>query len=331
MRIGFLISTRGGSPLQVGLERGLRELGHYVEDYQHGQPYDLIILFNQTSHCVEYEYLQWPPPSIPVAFVDSAEYGYFKRLPGVIDDYWNAFAVGSVNHDTKNRWQQKRLKEFLEGRSFPYFLREFSDYHTFPANYHPIDYPTYAMSVEPRPPDREEYLRRDLDLFVSWGASHPWRLPITQALRDAHVKAEIHVLEEDGWQRMPQFGPDGYFERTRAARCSVSFDGYGSGSFRMNEVLQRTLLLMGPLTIQMRAKPQDGIHCLYYDVVGDGEAFISTNVADVLRAALADPDRAFELYQAGYYHCNRELSEKATARYVLDTVAAHDWSAVTQL
>lgn len=313
MRIGFLISTKGGSPLQVGLERGLGELGHEVEDYQHGRGYDLIILFNQTAHCVEYEYMAWPPPSIAVAFVDSAEYGYFKRLPGVVQEYWNAFAPGSMTHDTKNSWQQRRLREFLEGRSFPYFIREKSLYLDWPANYHPIDYPTYAFSVCDEPPNREEYLRRELDLFVSWGASHPWRLPITQALRDAHVKAEIHILEENGWARMPQFGPGGYFARTHAAKCSVSFDGYGSGSFRMNEVLQRCLLLMGPLTIEMRAKPQDGVHCLYYDVVGDGENFVSTSVADVLRRALADPEEAYRMYEAGYYHANRELSEKATA------------------
>lgn len=329
MRIGIFLSSKGGSPLQIGLERGLSSLGHHVEPHRRFVAYDLVLILNQCAHVTDYRYPEFPNDArVPIAFIDSAEYGYFRRLPEVIQHYANAFAPGSMDHDTKNRNEQERLQRFLDGRSFPYFLREFSKHLTFPAGYHPIDYPLYLHSECHIAPDRAEYLRRSEDLFVSWGASHPWRWDITRALRACPGRNTILVIEENGTPRMPQRQ---YFEKTRAAKCSVSFDGYGSGSFRIHEVLVRCLLLQGPLSIH-RWKPLiDGEHCIEYQLEHDGERFISTNIADRLRKALADPERSFAIYQAGYEHCHRWYSERATAQYVLDTVHQHDWSKPTQL
>ena len=328
MRIGVFLSSKGGSPLVVGLERGLHQLGHHVEPFRSGTTYDLVLLFNQCAHTVDYSYPEFPKNRVLIAFIDSAEYGYFKRLPGVINHYWNAFAPGSLDHDTKNRNEQRRLWRFLEGRSFPYFIREFSKHVAFPSGYHPIDYPLYHYSVCHQPPNRDEYLRRSLDLFVRWGASHPWRMDITQALRNCHTKCEIDVLQDNVVHRMPQ---KQFFERTRAARCSVSFDGYGSGSFRMTEVLVRCLLLQGPLSIHTREPLIGGTHCVEYQIENDGEKFISTNVCDKLRECLADPERSYRIYESGYHHCMTHYTERATAKYVLDVVEKHDWSKPTTL
>lgn len=328
MRIAFFLSTLGGSPLQVGLERGMAQLGHHVEDYHHGRSYDLILIFNQTAHNTNYAYPDFPTGYPRIAFVDSAEYGYFRRLPGVVNSYWNAFAEGSLAHDTKNRHEQTRLHQFLEGRSFPYFLREFSKHISFPASYHPIDYPLYHHSVCPHPPNREEYLARPLDLFISWGASHPWRWDITKALRGCHTKCEILVLEENGTPRMPQ---QEFFRRTRSAKCSVSFDGYGSGSFRMMEVLVRCLLLQGPMSIHTRMPLVNGVTCAEYSVENDGEKFVSTDVCAKLRQCLEDPERSYRIYEAGYHWAMSHYTEKATAEYLLATVEKHDWSTPTTL
>lgn len=328
MRIGFFLSNHGGSPLVGGLERGLKQLGHHVEQYKHGSDYDLVLVCNQCSHVTTYEYPEFPPAKVPIAFIDSAEYGYFRRLPGVIINYANAFTEGSMHHDTKNLSEQTRLKTFLEGRSFPYFLREFSNYIPFPDNYHPIDYPLYHYSVCDERPDRDAYLKRELDLFMSWGASHPWRLEITKALRGCHTKCDIRVLEENGTPRMPQ---KEFFHKTNSAKCSVSFDGYGSGSFRMTEVLVRCLLLQGPLSIHRYAPLINGVHCMEYTVVNDGENFLGTNICDVLRAALADPELSYKIYETGYHHCMEHYTERATAQYVMDVVAKHDWKKATQL
>lgn len=332
MKIGFWLADYGGSPLQCGLDRGLQQLGHTVT-YQCEPSCDLVLVFNMCAHNPAYQYPDtFPAPEMPIAFVDTAEYGYFRRLPGVIRDYANAFAPGSITHDTKNEAQQTRLRQWMEGRSFPYFLRELSVYVDWPDTYHPIDYPLYWLSDDTREPDREDYLRRDLDLFVFWGASHPWRWPITEALRNAHTRCEVSVIEEVvNGQKTPRMPQGWYFERTRAAKTSVSFDGYGSGSFRMTEVLVRTLLLQGPLTIHTREPLVDGVTCRTYRVESDGETFLSTNVADVLHAALADPEGSFEIYQRGYHHCRERLSERATAQYLLDVVAAHDWRRPTPL
>lgn len=322
------MSDFGGSPLTVGLERGFMQLGHEIAKYRPTERYDLLIVVNQVAHTTNYRYPDFPTTDQPIAFLDSAEFGYFKRLPGIINHYWNAFAPGSLDHDTKNRNEQKRLWSFLEGRSFPYFLREFSKHVTFPPAYHPIDYPLYHYSVCHQPPNREEYLRRSLDLFVRWGGSHPWRMNITEALRGCHTKCEIDVLQDNVVHRMPQ---KQFFERTRAARCSVSFDGYGSGSFRMTEVLVRCLLLQGPLAIHTRMPLIDGVHCVEYEVRSDGESFLSTDICQKLRECLDDPERSYRIYEAGYDWAMAHYTERATAEYVLNTVEKHDWSRPTAL
>lgn len=327
MKIAFFLSSTGGSPLQVGLERGLRELGCEVEDYRPGEGYDLIVLFNQAAHC-EYHYPEFPIGDTPIAFVDSAEYGFFKRLPEVASQYHNTFSAGSLAHDTKIASEQMRLKRFLEGRSFPYFIREYLKCLKFPDSYHPIDYPLYALSGDAAPPNREEYLRRQQDLFVSWGLSHPWRNNLTAEMRAMPIRSRILVLEENGTPRMPQ---GEFFARTMGAKCSVSFDGYGSSSFRLTEVLIRAVLLRGPLSMRCRADLTDGVNCVDYQVENDGETYIGSNLRQKIEEVLADPERAFRIYQAGYHHCRDHLTERATADYLLNTVVAHNWSVPTPL
>lgn len=311
----------------IGLERGLEQLGHEVVDYRKDHSVDLCLICNQCAHTPDYSYPEFPEKG-KFAFVDCGEYGYFKRLPSVVKDYAHAFTSGSMQHDTKNAVEQTRLKEFLTGKSYPYFLREFSKHVTYPENFHPIDYPLYHHSVCPILPNREEYLARSKNLFCSWGASHPWRLDITKALRTCATNSDILVLEENGTPRMPQME---YFARTQAARTSVSFDGYGSSSFRLTEVLVRCLLLIGPLSIVRHAPLVDGTHCIEYGVEHDNEQFLYTNICDKLHEALADPERSYRIYEAGYHHCSTHYTEKATAQYVLDTVERHDWSKVTQI
>lgn len=328
MKIGFFLSTLGGSPLVVGLERGLKALGHHVENYRHGNGYDLLLVFVQSAHTTNYVYPAFPTKSQPIAFIDNAEYGYFTRLPDRVHRFANCFAQGAMAHDTKNPHEQMRLRRFLEGQSFPYFLREFSKFLDYPGNYHCVDYPLYAGSECHDQPNKEEYLKRDLDLFVSWGGSHPWRMNLTQVLRDCHTKCEISVLGENGATRLPQ---SIYFPKTRSAKASVSFDGYGSGSFRVTEVLCRTVLLMGPLMIKVRAPLIDGETCIAYDVQNDGETFTGTNIGQKLRECLDNPERSFEIYRRGYDHVHTHLSERATAAYVLDVVSKHDWKVETKL
>lgn len=332
MRFSFFLSSMGGSPLQVGLERGLRELGHTVRCFENGdgRDFDVLVVFNQTAHTQRYAYPGFPSYDVPIAFVDAAEYGYFRRLPGVVKNYANAFAPGSMTHDTKNTHEQTRLKNYLEGKSFPYFLREFSVYLDFPQNYHPIDYPLYKLSELSDRPSKVDYLGRLDGLFLSWGASHPWRLGITAALRgvNAPMPVDVRVLEENGTPRMPQ---STYFNHLVRCRASASFDGYGSGSFRMTETLVRTLLLMGPLTIKTHAPLIDGVHCVNYSIASNGEEFVSTDVADKLLAVLADPEWSFRIHKEGHDFCMDYLTEKATAAYFLKTLEAHDWSVPTQL
>lgn len=339
MRFAFFLSTFGGSPLQGGLERGLRALGHEVVDFHNGRgrDFDVLLVFNQTAHTPSYAYPDFPAYDVPVAFVDSAEYGWMRRWPHTVRPYANAFAPGSMSHDTKSAHEQTRLKNYLQGRSFPYFLREFSNHVEYPANYHPIDYPLYHLSHCSDRPSRVDYLGRLNPFWVCWGASHPWRWVVTHALRNSGLTVSTHdgtfgvevwVIEEGGRTRVEQ---STYFNRMVRARASISFDGYGSGSFRTTEVLVRTLLLMGPLSIRTREPLVDGRTCVAYNLETRGEECLGTDVAEKLRWVLDNPEAAFRIYEAGYDHCMTHYTEAATAAYLVRTVEAHDWSRPTEL
>ncbi len=329
MRFSFFISTHGGSPLQVGLERGLRALGHDVSYFHNGRArdFDILLIFNQCSHRQDYAFPDFPTYEVPVAFVDTAEYGYHRRIPGVVRNYLNAFSPGSMTHDTKSTHEQLRLKNYFDGRSFPYFLREMTIYADYPCGYYPIDYSLYALSQCSDRPSRADYLGRLDGLFLSWGASHPHRWVITNALR-THPRAEVLVIEENGTPRMEQ---STYFNRMVRARCSASFDGYGTGSFRMTEVLVRTLLLMGPLSTRVPFPLVDGETCVAYNLTVDGETCLGTDIVEKLSWVLNNPDLAFGIYEAGYDWCSTKLTEVATAQYLVDMIEAHDWSRPTPL
>lgn len=309
----------------TGLQRGLEALGHNVVTAHSQGRYDLVVMFNQIAHDPTYQYPDFPAPN-PIAFIDAAEYGYFKRLPSVVNCYANAFSEGSVNHDTKNVHQQAKLKQFLEGKSFPYFIREKSKFIQWPDTYHGINYPLYLHSEDPNPPNRDEYLSRSLPFWQSWGASHPWRWPITYALREAGY--ECLVLEENGHPRLTQ---DIYFPKMKSAKACCSFDGYGSSSFRRTEVLCRTVLLEGPLTVDFPYPLTDGLNVVNYDVHSSGEEFLSTNIVERLQSILSDPERAFSIYEAGFHHCWEYFTEKALAEYVLQIVEGHNWTKPTPL
>lgn len=319
MHVGFVLSNLGGSPLQVGLERGLIELGHKVT---YGtQECDVRLVFNQCAHDTGYVYPEFPDDRTPIAFIDTAEYG--PRSYGKHADYWNAFAAASMVHDTKSCAEQHRLKRWLEGRSFPYFVREFYRDVEFPPAYHPIDYPLPQTSQCARRPNRDEYLSRTVPVACLWGESNQGRVPISAALRTI-PGADVYVIERDG-PRLPQRE---YFRRIEAARCSVNFDGYGSSSFRLPEVLVRTVLLRGPLRIRMREPLIGGETCVDFAV------FHETLPNDLLHwqwRIMDNPEWAFSVYERGYDHCMTHYTEKATAQYVIDTIERHDWSKPTCL
>lgn len=328
MRIGFYLSSRGGSPLEAGLRRGFSELGHEVIDIQKRESCDLLLVFNQSAHTTDYVYPDFPSHSGPMAFIDVAEYGWSTRIPEVIPNIWNTFAEGALAHDTKNREQQLRLKSFLYGKSFPYFIREFYKTLRFPDNYHPIDYPLYAYSAHASKPNRDEYLKRPLDLFVSWGASHPWRVLLTEALRELPIKSEIRVLKDGEVPRLPQHV---YFEKMSSARCSVCFDGYGSGSFRLTEALVRCLLFQGPLSIHRYAPLINNVHCIEYAIESKGLEFYGSDLPSRMQAALLNPEVCYSIYERGYHHCMTHYTERATACYILKIIDSHDWSKPTEL
>jgi len=330
MRIGLYLSSLGGSPLEVGLRRGLQELGHEVGDHVEHDNYDIVLAFNQSSHIKTYEFRPFPTNYERLAFIDTAEYGRFSRLPDVVHKFWNGFAEGSISHDTKNMDEQVKLHGMMKGRSFPYFIREYMKQLSYPSTYHPIDYPLYAHSKCNIAPNRFNFKHRSKDLYISWGVSHPLRRDISESLHNFSGGKVIRLVNDPGVPRLPH--PE-YFKNLENSICSISFDGYGSGSFRTTECLVRCLLFVGPSGMQTRMPLIDGETCISYDVVadGDGDHFISTDILERMNETLKDKDRCFDIYENGFHHCMNHYTEKATSQYVLDVIDKHDYSVPTPI
>lgn len=347
LQIGILTSSQGGSPLQDCIQRCLEKMGHKAEPYAGpNAEYDLVFIFNQTAHRKDYEYPDFPKDSTPIAFVDTAEYGWWTHTDRQLAMYANAFTPDALQASTKNQFQQERLKRFLEGKSFPYFLHEMGLKNEYPSSYHPIDYPLYHHSVCKKEPNRDEYLRREQEIYVSWGASHPWRVNLSEdirkGMRENGIKGELRILEEmqpDGTRtrRLPQME---CFAKTEQALCSVSYDGFGVSAFRMVEVACRTALLMAPLPIRMREPLLNGVSCIHYNVRGDiiesdtpgaagSHTYLGSNIARTIQRVTINKEWAFGIYQRGYWHTMEKLSEEATVRYMLETAYAHNYNEPT--
>jgi len=329
MRIGFYSCCV--NHIEAKLWRGFHQIGVEAERYLAYKKYDYVLLFNQTAHGQEYCYGTLDVlEDYRFAFIDCAEYGWFNRMrPNWQEEYYSAFAPGSLRNHTKNMTEQVFLLLFLQGKSFPYFLREFLVGFPYPPTYYPIDYP---ITVEPdmTPPDREQYLARPVDLFLSWGISHPFRANLTEEVRQAGVRTDINIIQDPHGGRLPY---DEYVGRMARAKATVSYDGYGISAFRESEALCRTLLFRGGVPTIQRCPLYSGVNCVEYKVIDadNGSRFMSSDIGPLVRSYLQDPERCYEMYHRGYGHGMDYYTEAATARYILRTLANHDWNTPTPL
>lgn len=323
MRVALHCASNGAI-IHGALRQGLEALGHACTDWRPGVFADLVLLVNVSNHGAHYTYGQLPEHP-RLAFVDTAEYGWDTHGDS---RYANAFNTASLKHVEKNELEQRRLLRHLGGRSFPYFLREMQLSVRYPSCYHPIDYPMLAPLGPP--PDLAQFKARPYDVLVSWGESHHWRVglnSVLRALRDQDSTALRLALYD---HRVP---PDVYWDSLyRQTKSTLSFDGYGSGSFRVTEALSRCLLVQGPLQIQQHQPLLDGQTCVYFKATGCQSGPLEwTNLAEVLTETLADVPRCFDIYQRGYQHLIDHFTVDRWAQYVLDVCERHDWRLPTRL
>ncbi len=88
---------------------------------------------------------------------------------------------------------------------------------------------------------------------------------------------------------------------------------------------------MSQVRIMTRAPLIDGETCIQFDVVADGETFLSTNIGEKLSELLANPERSYQIYENAYEHCMSKLTEVATARYVIEVCEKHRYDVPTAL
>lgn len=328
MRIGLYKSNFGGSPLLHNLRKGFKNINVLAEDVVLSRHYDYVLIFNQTAHSKDYYYhdLRQITNKYPkLAFVDTAEYGFKSRLIKNIKMYKNAFTDFALEHDTKKVNQQRMLFNYLHGKSFPYFLREYYKNINYPKCYHPIDYPLSLPCKNC--PNENQYNNRKFPVFAVWGQSNPIRKDIIKEIRNEMPSPEVRMF--DNKSRIPQ---NIFLTKMHNSKISVSYDGYGSSSFREMEILCRSMLLKGEMVIKQRNPLINGVHFVEYKVaITEDGTFINTNIKELINYYLNNPKEAFEIYKKGYEHCYKYYTPKATAQYILNVLQSHDYSTITPL
>lgn len=330
MRLGFKVANvdAGCGIMLGGITRGLTELGHQVVPWTLGVSCDHVLVFNVSSHINHYNWDDIEQlEGCKFAFIDTAEYGWWTHYDYHKDMYYSAFAPLAIKAKPP---VQLKLLEFLKGKSYPYFLREMYKGFDYPENYHPIDYPLYYHSrSDIQPTTFEEYKNRNWDVYIAWGHSHQTRVHITEMIKKLPFKIFAFC---DSNAKLNQFE---YFKGLQNAKISVSYDGYGSGSFRETEVLSRCVLFRNVQCVRRPNPLTNGVNFVEYTVeekLGDDKypIYVNTDVGELITQHLSNLENLYNIYREGYKHCTEWLSEKGMAQYILETTQKHDWTVVTK-
>ncbi len=325
--IGIYQAQNGrGCVILEQLVYGLLQLGHTVRLFDPTLSFDYVLVFNTTAHINDYDYNNIAPvKNFKFAFIDCAEYGWKWHYKEYDKDFYNCAAPKSLEMKNSN---QPSLLSFLQGKSFPYFLREMREDFSYPKMYHPIDYPFHRFNLSTvSPPNFEEYMSRPLDLYVNWGNSHPFRHEIIKILENIQCKKEIHICNK--------INQKDYFNKIRTARIGISFDGYGYGSFREKEILSRALLFINKKNLIEYVPLETASNCVQYSAfykIENGELiWKGCDIKDLLERYMQDWKHCYEIYKKGYDHCMQYYTEKAMAQYVLDILQHHDFTVQTPI
>jgi hypothetical protein len=307
-----------------------------------GEAYDFVLLFNISSHSARYDFSDVGElKGYKFCFIDSSEYGWWTHYSHYKELFGTSFTAGSM---AAKPFCQQVLKQFLDGKSYPYIVREFYKGIDYPNSYHPIDYPLYGVNT-PIPPMAtfEEYCARPNDVYVGWGESHPSRKDLARVVS----KLPLKVVVNSG-NKLPQ---NEYFTNMLNARMTVAYDGYGSGSFREKEALARTMLFRNNMAIIQNAPLTSGQNFVEYQVqekLVDWDkdskysapyknfrdkhpVFESTNLGSIMLEWIQDLEGMYRVYEGGYKHLMENFTEKAVAQYVLDILEGHDWDKPTPI
>lgn len=324
MKIAYFVPQHAGAVIFGGMQRGFEQLGYPLHQFKPGGSYDYVLLFNCADHKTLCNFEGIDDITGKFGFIDTSEYGWQTHYEYYKDKLYSAFAPLTIGMKPDGH---KKLINFLRNKSYPYFLREYYKGVNYHKNYHPIDYPLYWASVCKKGLSSfEEYKNRPMDLYVAWGESHQTRKNITAILEKLPLKMHVSVG--------PKIPPQQYFMNLESARMSVSYDGYGYGSFRETELLSRLTYFRNRQIVHQHHPLTDGLNFVEYtteEILDDNHypEFIDSNIGDIIMDHADNIDLMYEMYVSGYRHCLDNFTEMAVAKYILKTLRNHNWNEIT--
>lgn len=292
--------------------------------------------------------------SIPILIITRPE-GYefneeilsLKGKPYIIFDFieygWNAsfdhthfFGFGRYSfhgmsvfpqfNDNKDEWE--KLNDFIESHQpVRYFKREMlaKDQDDF---YVPINYP--CVQPIPDPETKEHFYKRPLDVFYSWGYSHPERrrlhgeIWVESNKRNYVVCDNLYFLEKfikretnpHKWvtANIPdycRFPTKQIVALNGLSRISISMPGAGTCCFRHTESPINSAMLMKEDNMAWSYEWVNGENCIkFYEFGGEIET---------IQSSLAIP-QLYDIYRNGIETCKKYHIDTYISDYILPLI-----------
>jgi len=289
--------------------------------------FEYVIIFNVVWHAnkdtmiYDWDILDYINQHQKIVFIDNAEYGWNTRNKDKLEKYANIYSPEAIKY--RPPYQQK-LRNFLNDKTYPYFIREYSKYINYCGNYFPIDYVIHPSTINilpSSPVSFEEFNMRDYDIICIWGNSHPFRNNITEELNKINCKKIISFNKIN--QSM-------YYSMLSTCKLCVSFDGCGSSSFREYEIPTHTSLFMNNLSIEQYMPFVNEESCIKYNVYNSvnqtEESPDSTDIKDKIEYYLNNIGKLYEIYVNGLIHVSKYKTPISLANYVINTINAFNWN-----
>lgn len=252
----------------------------------------------------------------PYAIADVIEMGWDAEI---IDTPFLGFPDTSeysiFNHpqfnDNKSEWQ--KLNDFIkENKQRFYLKRELLLQDQEDEVFEPLNYP--AQYPIPEPQSKEDFLKRPLDVFYSWGLSHPQRRRLQgdiwlgadkygYMVGDNLFWIELFMANESGsrWLSVNiphycRFHSDQILNVNALAKISISMPGAGTSCFRHTESSSNAVMLMKNDNMAWSFPWEHNKNCIMFNEFG-GEV-------ETCLQALSN-NNLYDIYRAGVENCKK--------------------------
>ena len=189
----------------------------------------------------------------------------------------------------------------------------------------PLPFSAFTRGYDPE----IDHTKKDYDLFLSLGNTHPLRLTLIKKFLEASDKKgrrswvatnENVNLNHPLQKKLKKMLPWGEYIATQAkSKITASIRGFGRDALHAWEAFSfATLVLYCDPGIYIPFPFKDRVHCLYFSED-------CSEVIDLAETFLEDSTAAWQIAQAGKRHLHQYHTNKARAEYLINVSRGEAW------